>query len=147
MLFAIFYLDFIILLLSLFVDIHCSRFPPSPPKHLILRPENIDKHVLPELISPPHNASIPLSPDQLQAHGTTTLAFIFGDSVIIAVDSMASVGSFVGSRTVRKALPLGSHCLATMAGGAADCAHWIRWTSSAVQVGSSSYLSVPFLYR
>jgi 20S proteasome subunit beta 5 len=36
------------------------------------------------------------------------------------------LGSFVGSKTTQKVLPVSSHILGTMAGGAADCQHWIR---------------------
>ena len=69
---------------------------------------------------------LPLPPDQLQMHGTTTLSFTWNDSVIVAVDSRASIGSYVGSRTTKKIFPVSSRIVATMAGGAADCAHWIR---------------------
>ena len=69
---------------------------------------------------------LPLPLAELQMHGTTTLAFKYGDGVVVAVDSRASVGSYVGSRTVKKAFPVGGRMVATMAGGAADCAHWIR---------------------
>mmetsp|Transcript_11838 Transcript_11838/g.17376 ORF Transcript_11838/g.17376 Transcript_11838/m.17376 type:complete len:257 (+) Transcript_11838:75-845(+) len=59
-------------------------------------------------------------------HGTTTLSFVFRGGVITAVDSRASLGNFVGSKTVEKVLPINSHMLGTMAGGAADCSYWIR---------------------
>lgn len=39
-------------------------------------------------------------------HGTTTLSFIFEGGVIAAVDSRASLGNFVGSKTVEKVLPI-----------------------------------------
>lgn len=60
------------------------------------------------------------------AHGTTTISFIFQGGIIAAVDSRASLGSFVGSKTTQKVLPVNSHILGTMAGGAADCMFWIR---------------------
>ena len=53
------------------------------------------------------------------AHGTTTLSFTFQGGIIAAVDSRASMGSFVGSKTTQKVLPVNSHMLGTMAGGAA----------------------------
>ena len=59
---------------------------------------------------------LPVQLNQLQMHGTTTLAFVFQDSVIIAADSMASLGDYVGSRTVRKVLPVSDKIVATMAG-------------------------------
>lgn len=36
------------------------------------------------------------------SHGTTTVALVFDGGVIAAVDSRASMGSFVGSRTTQK---------------------------------------------
>jgi len=69
---------------------------------------------------------LPLPEDELQAHGTTTLAFTFAGGVLVAVDSRASIGKYVGSRTTRKVFPISSHMVATMAGGAADCTYWIR---------------------
>eukprot|EP00574_Skeletonema_japonicum_P009318 CAMPEP_0201724490 /NCGR_PEP_ID=MMETSP0593-20130828/8235_1 /ASSEMBLY_ACC=CAM_ASM_000672 /TAXON_ID=267983 /ORGANISM="Skeletonema japonicum, Strain CCMP2506" /LENGTH=1274 /DNA_ID=CAMNT_0048215771 /DNA_START=54 /DNA_END=3875 /DNA_ORIENTATION=+ len=61
------------------------------------------------------------------AHGTTTLSFLFQGGIIAAVDSRASIGSFVGSKTTQKVLPVSKTILGTMAGGAADCSYWIRW--------------------
>lgn len=63
-------------------------------------------------------------------HGTTTLSFTFQGGIIAAVDSRASLGSFVGSKTTQKVLPVNSHVLGTMAGGAADCSIWIRYLKS-----------------
>jgi 20S proteasome subunit beta 5 len=60
------------------------------------------------------------------AHGTTTLSFIFDGGIVAAVDSRASIGNFVGSKTTQKVLPINNHMLGTMAGGAADCSFWIR---------------------
>jgi len=45
---------------------------------------------------------------------------------VTAVDSRASLGSFVGSKTTQKVLPISDNILGTMAGGAADCSYWIR---------------------
>jgi len=59
-------------------------------------------------------------------HGTTTLAFKFPHGVIVAVDARASMGSFVGSGTVKKVIEINSQLLGTMAGGAADCSFWER---------------------
>jgi len=58
--------------------------------------------------------------------GTTTLGFAFKGGIIIAVDSRGSMGSFVGSDTVRKVLEINDYLLGTMAGGAADCQFWER---------------------
>jgi hypothetical protein len=49
------------------------------------------------------------SPPALEfAHGTTTLSFVFQGGAIVAVDSRASLGNFVGSKTVQKVLPINS---------------------------------------
>jgi 20S proteasome subunit beta 5 len=60
------------------------------------------------------------------AHGTTTLSFIYDGGILAAVDSRASMGNFVGSKTTQKVLPINDYMLGTMAGGAADCSFWIR---------------------
>jgi 20S proteasome subunit beta 5 len=67
------------------------------------------------------------APPKLEfAHGTTTLSFIFDGGIVAAVDLPASLGNFVGSKTTQKVLPVNTHMLGTMAGGAADCSYWIR---------------------
>jgi len=59
-------------------------------------------------------------------HGTTTLGFVFREGVVIAVDSRASMGSYIGSGTVKKVIEISPYLLGTMAGGAADCSFWER---------------------
>ena len=46
--------------------------------------------------------------------------------IVVAVDSRATLGNFIGSKTVQKVLPIHPRLLGTMAGGAADCSFWIR---------------------
>merc|ERR1719473_1660289 len=58
--------------------------------------------------------------------GTTTLGFKFQGGIIIAVDSRASMGTFIGSQTVKKVIEINDRLLGTMAGGAADCSFWER---------------------
>jgi len=58
--------------------------------------------------------------------GTTTLGFVFQGGVIISVDSRASMGSYIGSQTVKKVIEINEFLLGTMAGGAADCSYWER---------------------
>mmetsp|Transcript_28628 Transcript_28628/g.42504 ORF Transcript_28628/g.42504 Transcript_28628/m.42504 type:complete len:1156 (-) Transcript_28628:42-3509(-) len=78
-------------------------------------------------ISEEGNSFSPPSPPPLEfAHGTTTLSFTFQGGIIVAVDSRASIGNFVGSKTTQKVLPVNKNILGTMAGGAADCSFWIR---------------------
>lgn len=56
--------------------------------------------------------------------GTTTLAFIFKEGMVIAVDSRATMGSYISSQTVHKVIRINKNLVGTMAGGAADCAYW-----------------------
>ncbi len=84
-------------------------------------------------------AKLPMPLNDLQYHGTTTLSFKHKDSVIVCVDSKASMGDYVGSRTVRKVFPVSKSIVATMAGGAADCAHWIRLVSRVIKQAEYRY--------
>jgi len=59
-------------------------------------------------------------------HGTTTLGFKFQNGIILAVDSRASSGQYVGSGSVKKIIEINQFLLGTMAGGAADCTYWER---------------------
>jgi len=70
--------------------------------------------------------STPPTPPIEFAHGTTTISFVFQGGIVAAVDSRASIGNFVGSKTTQKVLPVSRNILGTMAGGAADCSFWIR---------------------
>lgn len=57
-------------------------------------------------------------------HGTTTLAFIFREGMVVAVDSRATSGSYIASQEVNKVIEINKYLLGTMAGGAADCYYW-----------------------
>lgn len=46
-------------------------------------------------------------------HGTTTLGFCFQGGIIIAVDSRASMGSFLSSEQVRKVIEINDYLLGT----------------------------------
>ncbi|GJQ66681.1 Prosbeta5 [Trypoxylus dichotomus] len=59
-------------------------------------------------------------------HGTTTLGFQYQGGVILAVDSRATGGSFIGSQTMKKIVEINDFLLGTLAGGAADCVYWDR---------------------
>lgn len=48
----------------------------------------------------------PLTPPVQFEHGTTTISFVFQGGIVAAVDSRASIGNFVGSKTVQKVLPV-----------------------------------------
>ncbi|XP_075663549.1 proteasome subunit beta type-5-B-like [Castanea sativa] len=60
------------------------------------------------------------------AKGTTTLAFIFKEGVMVATDSRASMGGYISSQSVKKIIEINPYMLGTMAGGAADCQFWHR---------------------
>lgn len=87
-------------------------------------------------------------------HGTTTLGFVFAHGIVIAVDSRATGGAYIGdyyffpscflfwsfgsiilnifflfltaSQDVKKVIEINPYLLGTMAGGAADCSFWER---------------------
>jgi len=67
--------------------------------------------------------------DQLEInflHGTTTLGFVYKGGVVLAVDSRATGGMYIGSGRVKKIIEINRFLLGTMAGGAADCMYWER---------------------
>lgn len=70
----------------------------------------------------------------LQWHGTTTLAFKHNDAIIVCVDSKASTGEYIASKTVKKVIPITESIVATMAGGAADCYHNIRRVGTLMKI-------------
>jgi len=59
-------------------------------------------------------------------HGTTTLGFKYNGGVVLAVDSRATGGQYIGSQAVKKIIEINDFLLGTMAGGAADCVYWER---------------------
>ncbi|KAJ9593197.1 hypothetical protein L9F63_015242 [Diploptera punctata] len=59
-------------------------------------------------------------------HGTTTLGFRYQGGVVLAVDSRATGGSYIGSQSVKKVIEINDYLLGTLAGGAADCVYWDR---------------------
>jgi 20S proteasome subunit beta 5 len=61
-------------------------------------------------------------------HGTTTLAFVFKEGLVVAVDSRATSGSYIASQTVNKVIEINKYLIGTMAGGAADCFYWEKLT-------------------
>ncbi|XP_043580909.1 proteasome subunit beta type-5 [Bombus pyrosoma] len=59
-------------------------------------------------------------------HGTTTLGFQYRGGIVLAVDSRATGGQFIGSSTMKKIVEINDYLLGTLAGGAADCVYWDR---------------------
>lgn len=80
----------------------------------------------PELSFNPASFQDRNNPDLKFKHGTTTLAMCYDAGITVAVDSRASMGSYIGSGTVKKVLEINDYLLGTMAGGAADCMFWER---------------------
>ncbi len=102
------------------------------------------------------------------AHGTTTLGFMFQGGIIVAVDSRASMGTYIckchhkrcqlegpwilsdffscsaASQTVKKVIETNPYLLGTMAGGAADCSFWHR--TLGMQVCNTSLFAVRQLH-
>lgn len=66
--------------------------------------------------------------------GTTTLAFKFKEGIIVAVDSRASMGSFIASQSVQKIIEINKYMIGTMAGGAADCYYWEKYLGRILNV-------------
>lgn len=58
--------------------------------------------------------------------GTTTLAFKYKGGICVAVDSRATGGSYIASKTVMKVIKMNKYLIGTMAGGAADCSYFQR---------------------
>ena len=56
--------------------------------------------------------------------------------VLLAVDSRATGGMYIGSGSVKKIIEINKFLLGTMAGGAADCTYWERVLSKQVRLFS-----------
>lgn len=67
-------------------------------------------------------------------HGTTTLGFQYQGGVLLAVDSRATGGNFIGSQTMKKIVEINNYLLGTLAGGAADCVYWDRVLSKQCRI-------------
>ncbi|BBG95056.1 N-terminal nucleophile aminohydrolases superfamily protein [Prunus dulcis] len=80
------------------------------------------------------------------AKGTTTLAFIFKDGVMVAADSRASMGGYISSQSVKKIIEINPYMLGTMAGGAADCSFGIEIWGLRISVTGASKLLANILY-
>lgn len=80
------------------------------------------QHNLNKLLVDGANSGIKIDFD----HGTTTLGFKYQGGVILAVDSRATGGQFIGSQTMKKIVEINQYLLGTLAGGAADCVYWDR---------------------
>jgi len=59
-------------------------------------------------------------------HGTTGLGFLYQGGIVLAVDSRATGGQYIGSQCMKKIVEINDFMLGTLAGGAADCVYWDR---------------------
>ncbi len=125
-----------LLVLSLVCSINGKIIPPSLHRNKLLsnRVEFESDLVLSQApLNDDSTTGVSSQLKDIQYHGTTTIAFINQDSVILCVDSKSSMGDYVGSRTVKKMFAISDKCVATMAGGAADCEYWIRHVAKRVK--------------
>ncbi|XP_066603037.1 proteasome subunit beta type-5 [Prorops nasuta] len=67
-------------------------------------------------------------------HGTTTLAFQYQGGIIMAVDSRATGGQYIGSSSMKKIVEIDNYLIGTIAGGAADCVYWDRVLSKQCRI-------------
>ena len=88
------------------------RANAAPSSHLFVRYTNANDATI-MLSAPVFNLrggdeyfDPPRTPPIEFAHGTTTISFVFNGGIVAAVDSRASIGNFVGSKTVQKVLPV-----------------------------------------
>jgi proteasome beta subunit len=72
------------------------------------------------------SVSVASSVDLSVPHGTTVLAFKFGDGVLVAGDRLATEGHRVASRDVEKVFETDSHSLMAISGAAGPCIEMAR---------------------
>lgn len=92
------------------------------PCQLALPPMGCPRNALSMKPNDDHGREIKMNYD----HGTTTLGFKYQGGIVLAVDSRATGGQFIGSGSVKKIIEINDFLLGTMAGGAADCTYWER---------------------
>lgn len=64
-------------------------------------------------------------PDTVET-GTTTVAILVQDGVVIGTESKATAGYYVASKTAQKLFQINKHSAATISGGVADCQYIVR---------------------
>lgn len=135
------------LFLYLSIDYVCGRSWLSVPSWFDVSPktDSFSEDLL--TILPSHekeSSPVFFETKELQYHGTTTIAFKYNQSIIVCVDSKASLGDYVGSRSVKKVIPIGKSVVATMAGGAADCSYFIRNLGATIKLSEfETGVSIP----
>ena len=58
--------------------------------------------------------------------GTTTVAIIVKDGIVIGTESQATAGYYVASKRAQKLFKINNHTAATISGGVADCQYVVR---------------------
>merc|ERR1712106_494461 len=79
-----------------------------------------------QLFCQQYSGPSPFQPSCDQSWQDSDLGFKYQGGVILAVDSRATGGMYIGSGTVKKIIEINKFLLGTMAGGAADCTYWER---------------------
>ncbi|MES1903497.1 MAG: threonine-type endopeptidase activity, partial [Paramarteilia canceri] len=93
-------------------------------------------------IKPQNALKISNIPD-MHIHGTTTLAFIYQNGIIVAVDSRASMGDRVATQNINKVIEFSPHILGTMAGSAPECQHAGKNVSLRLKMFEAEYEKRP----
>ncbi|CAG9862802.1 unnamed protein product [Phyllotreta striolata] len=99
---------------------YCRNFQNN--LSLEVPPFSIESQNFSKLSKDDHGRDIKINFD----HGTTTLGFLYKGGVVLAVDSRATGGQFIGSQSMKKIVEINNFLLGTLAGGAADCVYWDR---------------------
>ena len=90
------------------VESMCNLPAPSDKKFSEIYQAEKSKSKLVQYFLAKHNQSSSL---EYFKHGTTTLGFKFQGGIILAVDSRASMGSFISSEQVRKVIEINDYLL------------------------------------
>ncbi|MHA1683465.1 MAG: proteasome subunit beta [Promethearchaeota archaeon] len=66
--------------------------------------------------------------------GTTTLAMVVKDAIVVATESQATAGYLVATKNAQKLFQISDHSAATISGGVADCQYVVDLTKARVRL-------------
>lgn len=66
--------------------------------------------------------------------GTTTLAMVVENAIVVATESQATAGYLVATKNAQKLFQISDHAAATISGGVADCQYIIDMTKAQVRL-------------
>lgn len=89
-------------------------------KNLLMPKIPLDLRTLPDPSNPAKSIAMKFN------KGTTTLSFMYKGGIVVAADSRATGGAYIGTQECKKIIIINKYLLGTMAGGAADCTYWHR---------------------